>query len=63
MNTPFPAHHSNPETFKDEPVYIFEDAAIYPVPKNGSPPASDTTEPKPPATPPSEGPPSGEAQQ
>jgi hypothetical protein len=30
MELPTPPHHSNPETFKEEPVYIFTDKAVVP---------------------------------
>jgi hypothetical protein len=36
MNRPLPEHHSNPETYKEEPVYIFTDKAIIPPPKAAS---------------------------
>jgi hypothetical protein len=37
VNLPFPEDHSNPETFKDEPVFIFTDKAILPPPKEKGP--------------------------
>jgi len=49
MNEPLPDYHSNPETFKLEPVYIFTDKAIVPVKKKG-PPSEPAGEEKAPPT-------------
>jgi hypothetical protein len=38
MNLPLPEHHSNPETSKNEPVFIFTDKAVVPPPKPPRPP-------------------------
>jgi hypothetical protein len=43
MDQPLPKYHENPETFKDEPVYIFTDKAIVRPPMTGEqPPFSPT---------------------
>ena len=55
MNPSLPEPHSNPETFLDEPVYIFTDKAIVPPGRSNGPtepPPSD--KPKTPAPPPEE---------
>ena len=41
MNLPFPEYHSNPETFKQEPVFEFTCDAIVPATKGPPPEAAN----------------------
>ena len=55
VNLPFPEYHSNPETFKQEEVFVFTCEAIVPVKKPDPPPAPSGEENVPPAVLPDEG--------
>ena len=55
MSDPSPEYHSNPQTFKAEPVFLFTDKAIVPVKKGDPPSALGGEEKAPPSEQPGEG--------
>ena len=50
MNLPLREHHSNHETSKNKPVFIFTDKAVVPPPKPARPPQPDDKGVPPPPT-------------